>query len=84
MLAPRDGAARPSARRGPDPVAGVSAVLLGVLALGLVAAAVMATYGYYVPPVETPMVGSLASLFGLVLLLNLGALTVRRLRARGR
>jgi uncharacterized membrane protein YhaH (DUF805 family) len=84
MLARRDGTARPSLRPTPDPVAGVSAGLLGLLALGLFAAAIGATYGYVLPAVETPMVGSLAALFGLVVLLNLVALTARRLRSRGR
>jgi crotonobetainyl-CoA:carnitine CoA-transferase CaiB-like acyl-CoA transferase len=82
MLAPRESGARPSPRHGPDPVAGLSVVLLGVLCAGLLAAAVLATYGYYVPAVEAPVVGSLAALFGLVLLMNLGALTARRLRGR--
>ena len=81
MLAERDGSAPPPARSGLDPVAGLSALLLGILALGLFAAAVLATYGYYVPPVETPMVAALSSLFGLVLALNLIAAMVRRVRA---
>lgn len=84
MLARRDGTAGPPPRPGPDPVVGVTAGLLGLLGLGLLAAAIGATYGYVVPPVETPIVGSLAALFGLVLLLNLAALTARRLRSRGR
>jgi uncharacterized membrane protein YhaH (DUF805 family) len=84
MLASRDGTARPSPRPAADPVVGASAALLGLLGLGLFVAAIGATYGYVLPPVETPIVGSLAALFGLVLLLNLVALTARRLRSRGR
>jgi hypothetical protein len=82
MLAPRDSAARPFPQRARDPVAGLTVILLGLLCLGLLTAAILATYGYYVPPVETPVVGSLAALFGLVLLMNLGAITARRLRRR--
>ncbi len=84
MLARRDGTARPSLRPAPDPVVGITAGLLGLLAVGLFAAAIGATYGYVLPPVETPIVGSLAALFGLVLFVNLVALTARRLRSRGR
>jgi uncharacterized membrane protein YhaH (DUF805 family) len=84
MLARRDGRARPAPRPAPDPVAALSAGLLGLLALGLFAAAIGATYGYVLPAVETPIVASLAALFGLVLLVNLVALTARRLRSRGR
>jgi membrane associated rhomboid family serine protease len=62
----------------------LSAILLGLLAAGLLAAAITATYGFYVPPVETPIVGALAALFGLILALNLAALGARRLRGRGR
>ena len=84
MLAPRGsaGPAEPPRRVG-DPVTGISVLLLALLGCGLLIAAIMATYGYTLPPVETPTVAALGSLFGLVLALNLAALGARR-RRRGR
>ena len=84
MLAPRGSARAPvPPRRVADPVAGVSVVLLTLLALGLLTAAIMATYGYTLPAVEAPTVAALAAVFGLILALNLAALGARRWR-RGR
>lgn len=84
MLAPRDGSRRPSQRSGPDPVAGLSALLLGIICLGLLVAAVLAVYDYSMPALERPVVVLLAALFVLVLLTNVLAATARWLRTVGR
>jgi predicted neutral ceramidase superfamily lipid hydrolase len=84
MLAPRDGSRRPLQRSGPDPVAGLSAVLLGLLCLGLLVAAFLAVYDYNVSPVERPVVLVLAAIFTLIVALNVLAATARWLRTLGR
>jgi hypothetical protein len=84
MLAPRDGSERPSLRSGPDPVAGLTALLLGLVCLGLLVAAVLAVYDYSLPSIERPVVLVLAVIFVLVLGLNVAAGAARWLRSLGR
>lgn len=83
MLRRRDGSA-PVAVHRPDPVAGLSAVLLGLICVALFLAAILAVYDYNTPGAEAPLVVGIAVLFFGTILVNVVAATVRHLRGWGR
>ena len=67
-----------------DPVANLTALLIGLVAVGLLLAGVLAVYDYNVPAVEGPVVLVLVAIFGVAVLLNVAAATVRSLRRPAR
>lgn len=75
-------AREPSPERppGPDPVLAFTVFMLGLIALGLFAAAILAVYTYSTPNVELPLVIAIALAFSLLLLVNVLRLGVRQLR----
>lgn len=78
MLRPRN--AEKSASH-PDPLASVVVVGLGLIALALFAAAILAVYTYSTPAVELPLVVAIVSLFVLLSVVFLLGLALRRVRA---
>lgn len=84
MLEPRQGPERSIRHPTGDPIAGISAFLIGLVAVGLFVAGVLAVYDYALPPALGPVILVLAALFGLVLLLTFARVTVRSLRRLGR
>jgi hypothetical protein len=77
MLDPRE----PAALRGrSDPVLSITVGALAVIAVGLLVAAVLATYTYSTPDVELPLIIAIALCFVVVLGANLVRLAIRHLR----
>jgi hypothetical protein len=85
MLRPRGAApaepipGQPRARR--DPLTSLTAFFLGVIAIGLFVAAILAVYTYSTPAVELPLVIALALAFSALLAVNIIGLALRQLRA---
>jgi ABC-type uncharacterized transport system permease subunit len=79
MLRPRDPEPAPTAR--PDPLGSITVGVLGLIALGLFAAAILAVYTYSTPAVELPLVITISLAFGALLFINLLRLALRRVRA---
>jgi hypothetical protein len=80
MLDPPQGDRLPIIRPSGDPVAGLTALLIGLVAVGLFVAGILAVYDYNVPAVEGPVVLILLVIFGVALVVNLAAAMVRSLR----
>ena len=77
MLDPRE----PTARgRQTDPISAITVGALSVIAVGLFAAAILATYTYSTPNVELPLVIAIGLFFVVILGANLLRLAVRHLR----
>lgn len=72
-------AAGPSVER--DPLLSLTVLFLGLIAVGLFAAAILAVYTYSTPGVEAPLVIAISLGFGLVLAANLLGRAVREWRA---
>jgi hypothetical protein len=72
-------AAGPSVER--DPLLSLTVLFLGLIAVGLFAAAILAVYTYSTPGVEAPLVIAISLGFGLVLTANLIGRAVREWRA---
>ena len=70
----------PSADAIPDPLVAVNVFALGVVALGLFVAAVLAVYDWKTPGAEAPLVLVLAIIAVVVFGLDLAILAVRHLR----
>lgn len=64
-----------------DPVASLTVVFLGVIAVALFVAAILAVYTYSTPGVEVPLVVAIALVFGVVVVLNVLSGAVRLWRA---
>jgi len=79
MLRPRDPEPAPAPR--PDPLASITVGLLGLIALALLAAAILAVYTYSTPAVELPLVIATTAAFVAMLLLNLIRLALSHARA---
>jgi hypothetical protein len=80
MLRPREPeAAGPSVQR--DPLLSLTVLLLGLIAVALFAAAILAVYTYSTPGVEAPLVIAISLGFGLVLAANVLGRAVRQWRA---
>ena len=81
MLRPRAHDDLSSRGAGPDPIGSVTVFLLGLIALALFVAAILAVYTYSTPGVEVPLVVAIALAFGVVLAINVLGRGVRHLRA---
>ena len=64
-----------------DPLLSLTVVLLGLIAVALFAAAVLAVYTYSTPGVEAPLVIAISLGFGLVLAANVLGRAIRQWRA---
>ena len=64
----------------PDPIATITACLLAVICVGLLAAAVSAIYTYSTPTWEGPLVLVLSALSAATLVINIAAMTTRHFR----
>jgi len=84
MLDPRPGPERSIRHPAGDPVAGLTALLLVAIAVGLLVAGVLAVADFTLPPVLGPVVLGLAASFIVGLLLAVGSVSVRSLRRGGR
>ena len=80
MLRPREPEpVGPSAQR--DPLISLTVLLLGLIAVALLVAAILAVYTYSTPGVELPLVIAISLGFGLVLAANLLGHALRKWRA---
>ena len=80
MLRPRE--PEPIGRSAPrDPLISLTVLLLGLIAVALFAAAILAVYTYSTPGVELPLVIAISLGFGLVLAANLLGHALRQWRA---
>lgn len=66
------------------PLVWLTALLIGLVAIGLAVAAVLAVYDYNVPAVEGPVVLALTGIFSLAVVLNVLAAAMRSLRRLAR
>ncbi len=84
MLQPRDPHDRiPEATR-PDPATSITAVLLALVALGLLLGAILAVYDWTVPGAEKPLLVAVVIAFGAALGVQILAVTARHLKPGSR